>query len=196
MPRHEYTPKEALTLLLKLLEPTSADLAQRIRVAIDAGKDVHVEEPLTVGRGRRPRKRYYRQNQPYSDEEAIDVAMTVLHAHFVETRVLVHSAHLEFKKVGLAGPKPLDVADSTETEAQAPVSFEIEATEEMPDVMAKDEYKAIEIEAESETVQEKKNLPDIHLDSISDQQLGELRDIFVRLRALVNVKEYRNGNAH
>lgn len=196
MPRLEYTPKDALALLLRLLEPKSADLTQRIRVAIDAGKDVQVEEPVSGGRGRQPRKRYYRKNEPYTDQEALDVAMTVLNSHLIEIRMLVNAAHAEFKRVGLAPPKPLKTMTAGEAQSPETLVLEMETTEEVANVIAKDEYKAIEIEAEPETVQEKKNLPDIRFEPVSEQELTRLCEVFAKLRDLVDFEENHSANAH
>lgn len=46
MTKHDYTAKDSLALLIKKIESASPDLAKRIRLAIDAGKDVQIEENI------------------------------------------------------------------------------------------------------------------------------------------------------
>src|SRR6266571_6643392 len=102
MPRHDYTAKEALDLLIRKIETVSPDLAKRIQLAIDSGGDVQAEETMIPGvGGRRPKKRYYRKHVAYSDAEALEVAIAVLESHLVESRMLINAAHTEFRQVGL-----------------------------------------------------------------------------------------------
>ena len=108
MPNHDYTAKDALDLLVWKIEGESPALANQIRSAIDAGKDVQAEETISPAIGKKKaKKRYYRKHIAYTDEEALGVAMTVLESHLIESRMLVNAAQGEFKQVGLASPKKL-----------------------------------------------------------------------------------------
>jgi len=49
MPRHDYTPREALDLLLRNVASASIVLANRIQVAIDSGADIQAEETVRPG---------------------------------------------------------------------------------------------------------------------------------------------------
>src|SRR5689334_5673757 len=99
MPKHDYTPKEALDLLIRKIEDVSSALAHQIRSAIDAGTDIQATETIENGR-RKSKKRYYRKHIAYTDEEALGVALAVLESHLIESRMLVNAAHEEFKQVG------------------------------------------------------------------------------------------------
>src|SRR5207244_3154847 len=151
----------------------SPDLAKRVLLAIDAGKDVQAEETIMPGAGRRrPKKRYYRKHVAYTDEEAIAIAMMVLESHLVESRMLVNAAHGEFKQVGLASPKklkPIAQAAGTATDtAQTPLALGMDMTDEVAEILGLDEPKTISIESEPEAVQEKKNLPDVRLEHVGE----------------------------
>ena len=72
MPKHDYSAKDALAILIQKTEVVAPELAKRIRLAIDAGKDVQAEETIMPASGkRRAKKRYYRKHVPYTDEEKL-----------------------------------------------------------------------------------------------------------------------------
>ena len=98
MARHDYSPREALTLLMNKLIDRDADLAREIRAAVDAGKDV--EERETTGRGRK-KTRVYRRAVRLTDEEALQVAANALRAHFVEQPLFVNSAADNFRAAAI-----------------------------------------------------------------------------------------------
>src|SRR5689334_924318 len=98
MPENDYTARQALDLLMARILSASPDLAERIQNAVDSGRDVRMEadEQPGSGRGRRPARRFYRKNVPFTDEEALCVAVQVLESHLIESRMLVNAAHTEF----------------------------------------------------------------------------------------------------
>ena len=104
MPSHDYSPREALDLLLRKVEARSPELASLLQSAIDVGKDVSEEAPSTGGR---KKPRFYRKAVRLSDEEALRIATEGLRAHFVEQPLFTTSAVQEFKEAALG-----DRADS------------------------------------------------------------------------------------
>jgi hypothetical protein len=87
--KHEYSPQEALDLLLRKLNERDQELAVRVRAAVNAGTDVQeIEKP----RGPETNKpRSYRRTVPYSPEQALQVALDALQAHFVEQPLFINS---------------------------------------------------------------------------------------------------------
>lgn len=192
MPNHDYTPKEALDLLIKKIESVSPPLATRIRSAIDAGKDIQVEETvLAANRKKKARKRYYRKHIAYTDEEALEVAMTVLESHLVESRMLVNAAHDEFKRVGMAKPKRIETSGQSLAPAEEAIELNMELTSDVTEVLEKESPKKIAVESEPEAVQEKQNLPDVRFEPTIEEELNSLRDVFRVLKSLTDFKEVR-----
>ena len=197
MQEHDYTAKEALDLLIQKIESGSADLAKRIHLALDSGMDVQAEETIIPRAGRRrAKKRYYRKHVAYTDGEALQVALAVLESHLVESRMLVNAAHIQFRQVGLASPKPLKPISPLGAPAQPGLALGMEMTDEVAEVLAVEEPKAIAIEAEPEATQQKKNLPDVRFEPIADEQLESLRGVFRALKALTQFEEKSGGHAH
>jgi hypothetical protein len=195
MPTHDYTAKDALDLIIRKIETVSPDLATRIRSAIDAGKDVQAEETIVPGAGqRKPKKRYYRKHVPYTDEEALSAAMTVLESHLVESRMFVNAAQSEFKQVGLASPKKLKPIVRADVSVQTPLALDMELTDEVAEILGVQDPKEIALESEPESVQEKKNLPDVRFEVVDDEKLKSLREIFNRLKVLTHFQEAHYGN--
>lgn len=195
MPSHDYTAKDALVLLVKGIESASPVLAKQIQSAIDAGKDIQAEETILPAVGKRRAKiRYYRKHVAYTDEEALDVAMTVLESHLIESRMLVNAAQVDFKQVGLASPKKLESVIQPGAPPQGTLALDLELTDEVAEVLRVAEPKDIAIEGEPEAVQEKKNLPDVRFVPINPEQLASLREVFEKLRALTNFQEANHGN--
>ena len=92
MALHDYSPGQALALLLGKIEERSPELASSLRTAIDAGKDVWESDDSVAYR--KPRE--YRKSVRFSDEEALQVAVSALRAHFVERPLFTTSAVNEF----------------------------------------------------------------------------------------------------
>lgn len=102
MTLHDYTPDQALKLLLSKLDAANEELAQQVRRAIDAGKDIEQAEP---GSSRRKKVRRYRKSVRLSTEEALAAAANVLQAYFVEQPLLVASALDNVRSARTAGPR-------------------------------------------------------------------------------------------
>lgn len=181
MPEHEYSARGALELLQRRIEESSPALAERIRIAIDTGKDVLLEdEESPRGRGRKKLPRYYRKNQPFTDEEALAVALGVLEAHLVETRMFANSAREEFASSAIAGPKPpIDGKEAHQT---------AEGTRREPGI-------TIEIEIESETVQAKRQTENEVLITESASEISSLCAVFAELRELTSFGDSTRGHA-
>ena len=174
MPTHEYTPREALDLIIRRIDSASPELATRIQAAIDEGKDVSVEgEEIVTGRRRRRRKYFYRKNVALTDEEALQITIVVLQSHLVETRKIMRAAQQEFTSAGLGRPRQ---------------SKDFEASREVlrGDVSGQSEPKTIEIEVEPETVLEKQNVPNLRLGYMNDDELQELENLLSQVKALTD----------
>lgn len=151
MASHEYSPREALELLLRKVRERDADLAIGLETVIDAGKDIfeketrHTEkmpkeyasppvDDLAAGQGAfgaKKKPREYRKTVRFSDEEALDIALLALRAHFVEQPLLLTSAMSEFGKVALEpeGGQKVDAAfdqHSSLSREDRPLSIEVE----------------------------------------------------------------------
>ena len=59
------------------LTERAPELAARIQTAMDEGKDID-EAEVVKGRGKKKRRREYRNTVPYTDEEALKVALKAL----------------------------------------------------------------------------------------------------------------------
>src|SRR5262245_25895509 len=87
MPQNEYTPSEALNLLMQKLRSKNEALADIIQAAIDAGKDLEISEPKSRGRGRR----FFRKTEPLSHIEALEMGLHALESYFVEQPFFANS---------------------------------------------------------------------------------------------------------
>ena len=137
MPSHEYTPQQALELLLRRLTTQETTLAQEVQAAIDTGKDIEETERAIPGR-RKPR--VYRRTIALSFEEALQVALNILQAHFVEQPLFVFSQADNFAKAAIGSPTQENFGWNVgNLESQHP-SLEAEGTE-----------KAVEVQMQPET---------------------------------------------
>lgn len=100
MSNHDYTPQEALDTLLRVVAHRSKELADRISLAIDAGTE-DLEEEMGKGNGKRRKVRKYKVNRAYTPAEALEVALGVLQAHFVETPLFINSALANFEQAAI-----------------------------------------------------------------------------------------------
>ena len=97
MASHEYTPQEALKLLLLKVNNEDAELENALKSAIDAGKDIIESEVSTD-----PKKgRRFRKTVRFSDEEALRVAIDALKAYFIEQPSFTNTAIDEFAVAAL-----------------------------------------------------------------------------------------------
>lgn len=77
MPVNQYTPQQALDLLMEKLAARDETLAAQVQAALDAGKDVSETEPATH---RRKKARVYRKTVPFTHKEALQIALDALQA--------------------------------------------------------------------------------------------------------------------
>lgn len=101
MNSNEYTDEEALATLIRKLEERDTALAVHVQGVINAGRDIEEREP--VARGSR-RLRTYRRTVPFSPDEALQTAVEVLRAYFIELPQIVNSTLDDFRPVALARP--------------------------------------------------------------------------------------------
>lgn len=94
---HAYTPKEALDLLLRKLRAADQHLARQIEDAINAGKDVEETDLNSRRRLSRKKPRVYRRTVPFTEEEALRVALVALRAYFVELPSIANAAAASFE---------------------------------------------------------------------------------------------------
>ena len=97
MPLHDYSPREALDLLLQKVTERDPELARHLQSVIDAGKDVSEREYS----GNRKKPRVYRKTVRFTDEEALRIATEGLQAHFVEQPLFITSAARDFAAAAL-----------------------------------------------------------------------------------------------
>lgn len=100
MSNHDYTPQDALDTLLRVVTQRSKELADRINLAIDAGIE-DLEEEMGKGKGKRRKVRKYKVNRAYTPAEALEVALGVLQAHFVEVPLFINSALANFEQAAI-----------------------------------------------------------------------------------------------
>ncbi len=99
MNSNEYTAQEALATLIRKLAERDTDLALHVQGVINAGRDIEEREP--VSRGSR-RLRTYRRTIPFTPEEALQTAVEVLRAYFIELPKIVNSTLDDFRAVAVA----------------------------------------------------------------------------------------------
>jgi len=133
--KHEYNPQEALDLLIRKLNDADQQLAAHVRAAVNAGTDVQeIQQP----RGRDANKpRSYRRTVPYSPEQALQVAVDALRAHFVEQPMFINSLLDDMVPASLG---PGTTSSPSLAGNDKPIHIKTEGTE-----------KAIEIELYTET---------------------------------------------
>ena len=101
MSTHDYTPEQALEVLMQKLGSGDEQLAAEIRAAIDTGKDVAESEPSS----RRKKPRTYRKTVPFSYEEALQVAISALQAHFIEQPLFANSCAANMSRAAIGTPR-------------------------------------------------------------------------------------------
>lgn len=173
-PIHEYTPKQALALLLQKLESGAPLLGARVVAAINQGTTRTIEESSQATKRKTKIKRKYEKSDSYSDEEALHVALNVLEAHLVETRLFVIEATRDFAESPMAGP-----GESIATSA---------GSISMPSGTR------LEVEAEPEVVQKKESKVNVPLLVEAEAQIGTLRETIDLLRVLFTFDGSGRGN--
>src|SRR6267378_472492 len=97
----DYTPEDALNILMAKLRAKDSELAVEIQAAIDQGKDIQQTEPA---KGRK-KARSYRKTVPYSRQEALQVAIDALNAYFVEQPLFMNSCHDNMAQAVVGEPR-------------------------------------------------------------------------------------------
>lgn len=176
MPAHQYSPRQALEVLMKKLGIKDQTLTAQVQAAIDAGKDVSETEPAT---DRRKKARVYRKTVPFSHEEALEVALDALQAYFVEQPMFVDSAADSLAKAAIGVPKHNlpNWAYSPSVVAEEPEPLSLEG---------KDEEKAVEIELQTETQISKTGEETLPLQRKPKDQIEQQRQHIIHLRKLTN----------
>jgi hypothetical protein len=130
----DYTPEDALRVLMSKLRNRDADLASQIQAAIDQGKDIQETEPARERR----KARLYRKTVPYLAQEALQVAISALRAYFVEQPLFMNSCHDNMAQAVLG------IARRQRFSWEKGISFAV-------DVASKGQGKNVEIELVTET---------------------------------------------
>ena len=180
MPRHVYSPKEALDLILERVKEKSQDLYDRIHTAINERKEILVEDNHSFC-GQRPKKpRFFREFEPYTQDEKLSIALKVLEAHFLETQLSARAAHSEFKKAAIAEQKSEEHEDEVH---------------KAKDIADSDKRKKIYIEVENEITREKIDCPYFQLKPPEEQQIDSLKEILHQLSKLIDFQEKNDGDS-
>ena len=137
MDTHEYTPEDALRLLLGKLRKYP-DLYAQVQEAIDAGKDTprqlpehhdtegtQVEMSAFRPQSRRDKPHEYRKLTPFSVEEALDVAALALQANFVEQPLFVNGI---MDNLNAGGGIEVDVRTETQSIDESNTAFKLNRT--------------------------------------------------------------------
>ena len=164
MPSHDYSPRDALDLLLRKVKETAPELANNLQSAIDAGKDVSEREATT----KRKKPRTYRKSVPLTDEEALLIVIDSLRAYFVEQPLFANSAIREFTDAALTvHPDPRKLASGNPPlESTEGVGLE----------------KQLQVELQTETQISEAGEPTARLSSTSEDVLREQQANLKRLR--------------
>jgi hypothetical protein len=123
--KHEYTPEQALEVLLRKLGERDATLEGDVRAAIDVGKDV----PEIQQMGRR-RVRKYRKTVPFTHDEALRLTLDVLQAYFVDLPLCINSSIENFASAAVGALRP-DRSDWGGTPAKLSSEEHVGETKEM-----------------------------------------------------------------
>lgn len=173
---HQYTPQQALEILMRKLKARDETLAAQVQAAIDAGKDVAETEPPV---DRRKKARVYRKTVPFTHEEALQVALDALQAYFVEQQLFVDSAADSLAKSVIGVPKH-DLpswAYSPEASNGEPEPLTLKGT---------NEEKAVEIEMQTETQLSRTGEETMPLKRMSKEQIEVQSHHIADLRKLTN----------
>jgi hypothetical protein len=144
---------------------------------MDEGKDIGETE--VVGRKGKKRRRVYRKAVPYTDEEALKVALKALQAYFIEQPLFVNSLHDNMTKTVLGEPRRS--RSFKETGQGYPV---------LPDTEGVEKNSAIELHTETQlrtAMQLAGAIPEMQaLPRIDPRRIGEQHENLSRLRDLID----------
>jgi hypothetical protein len=187
MSAHEYTPQEALAILLNRVRERNQELADRIAEAVDAGKDVSRREPSSDG-GKRAR--LYRKVEPYTYEEALQVAIDALQAHLLEQPLCVNSFLENARESAVGTGQPVARAEKmdfwTQTEAEVLRTGSGAEREARAEIGVSKEIR-IEVKTETQIAREGEEM--VSLAPVSEDLIMEQRTNFAALRDLLTFTE-------
>jgi len=175
MPRHEYSPQQALEVLMMKLRARDELLSDQIQAAIDVGKDVSETEPST---DRRKKDRVYRKTVRFSHEEALQIALSALQAYFVEQPLFVASASDNLAQATVGVPTLQRFRHQSHNEDSEPVSLK-----------GQGEEKTIVIETQTETQLSKTAEETVPLKRVAKEQIEEQRHNIKNLREMTDFSE-------
>ena len=187
MSDHEYTPHEALELIVRKITEASHDLGVRIREALNTG----TEDDFPISDFS---SQTYRRHRPYNPEEAIQVVLDVLESHMVETRFFVISAHKEFTAIGYVEPAQIQYTSALDEIGHGHGRPLVPSTEEEA-ILGVGDQKRLEIEIETETVQAQQGLENFVLEPVDPNALNELMNLLRVLRRLTDFSGDSNGDS-
>ena len=159
MADHDYTPRDALGAILERVTQRDRTIGERIEIVINEGKTVVETE---VPGDRRRNLRTYEVNVPYTEEEALAVAVGFFRSYFVDLPSVVNSLFEEFGHAAIGIPTQLALAQAEDVE-------EFEITEV-------DAEKAVQIEIQTETQLTPADQPVLQLSPYSQQAIDEQVD--------------------
>ena len=158
-------------MLLRKVEEKDAALANALRDAIDAGKDVWESEvPAT-----QKKRRKYRKTVSFSDEEALRVAISIFEAHFIEQPLFANSA------IDGLSDASMDVVASSRQESLE--QSQHESTEGKP------LEKRLEVEFQMETQISPADKPPVRLWRTEEETIVQQQANIRRLSKLVSFDE-------
>lgn len=174
---HEYTPEQALDLLLVKLAERDEALASEVRGAIDVGKEELIEE--REGRGV---ARHYRSISRYSHEEALNVALNALQAYFVELPMYISSSDNDLQSCNIAVTRQaeLDFGQSASRDgdyAVVPVTNNLRLAFE------------VRTQTQLSDSDEEEYFPERFNEAMIDEQTQNIE----QLKGLLNFKDDNNG---
>jgi hypothetical protein len=182
MSDHDYNAQQALGLLMLKVRSRDVLLADSIQEAIDEGKDISETEPP---RDRRQKPRSYRKTVPFTHEEALEVAIRALKAHFVEVPLFINSAVADFTYSAIGIPQ----------QKQAVPLIGIDEPEIVVE-QAQGEPKEIDMELQPETRLSGAELTPLRLKPISVDRIEEQKENLRRLSDMFEFDERNpDGNA-
>jgi hypothetical protein len=172
----DYTPEIALRSLMSKLTERDPELAARIQTAMDEGKDID-EAEVVKGKGKKKKRREYRKTVPYTDEEALKVALKALEAYFIGQPLFANSLHENMVKTAIGEPRRPRF--SSEKREIFPVLAGTDGIEKITEV---EMHTETQLRAEMQIArpgQEMQILPRIDPHSIEEQQrnLSRLREL-------------------
>lgn len=176
MSLQDYTPEQALRVLLEKLTAADSALAAQVLTAVNAGKDVQEVEQVAKRKSRR-----FRHTVPYSAEEALLLALQVLRAHFIEQPLFMNSCHDNMAKSAFG---------SEERHSPASRSSRRSALSEV----GGERIIEIELQTETEIISTGALLAHNRQETLtigrtSEESIQQQRENFARLTALVDFSE-------